>query len=213
MREPTRKGGRPRVVDREAVAKAVVEHGFVELSVSAIAQRLGVNQATLYRHIGGQDDLVDTGVTLLIRQAAWPAGGAHWRDLLEGAAWTVWGILRDNPGLMMAAGRRLLANDELILAFNRLCLDLIKQGLSPDKATLAVDFVLDLACNTVLSRDFMLAGALEGDREPPRAWTGNFDPRVLEVITRAAGPGHEEWFAGKLTIALDGIERMFADVR
>ncbi|MBB5079362.1 TetR/AcrR family transcriptional regulator [Nonomuraea endophytica] len=213
MREPTRKGGRPRVVDREAVARAVVEHGFVELSVSAIARRLGVNQATLYRHIGGQDDLVDTGVTLLIKQAAWPAGGAPWRELLEGAAWTVWGILRDNPGLMMAAGRRLLANDELIAAFNRLCLDLIGQGLPPDKATLAVDFVLDLACNTVLSRDLMLAGAMGGDREPPPAWTGNFDPRVLEVITRAAGPGHEEWFAGKLRIALDGIERMFVDMR
>ncbi|MFI6291539.1 TetR/AcrR family transcriptional regulator [Nonomuraea sp. NPDC050790] len=212
MTEPTRKGGRPRAIDREAVARAVVEHGFAELSVSAIARRLGVNQATLYRHVGGHDDLVDAGVSLLISRAPWPAGGGHWRDLLEQAAWTVWGILRDNPGLMLAAGRRLLANHELMAVFNRLCLDLVEQGRPPYQATLAVDFVVDLAANTVLAQDFMLSGAMEGGHEPPSAWTGAFDPRVLEIVTRAAGPGQEEWFAAKLAIALDGIGRMFADM-
>ncbi|WP_157245321.1 TetR/AcrR family transcriptional regulator [Nonomuraea typhae] len=201
-----KRGGRPRVIDPEAVARAVVEHGFTGLSVAAVAQRLGVNQASLYRHIGGLDDLIDTGVSLLIRTADWPAGGTGWRDHLERAAWTVWRILTDHPGLILAAGRRLLANDELIIAFNRLCLELMGYGFAPAKATLAVDFVLDLACTTVLSRDFMLAGALGEDRAAPRAWAEHFDPRVREIITTASGDGHEEWFAGKLALALDGIE-------
>lgn len=201
-------GGRPRVIDRDAVAREVVAHGFAGLSVAAVAGRLGVNQASLYRHVGGVDDLIDVGLSWLIRQTAWPAEGENWREVLEGTAWTVWGILRDNPGLTLAAGNRLFVNDELMVAFNELCLALTRHGFSIGEATLAADFVLDLTFDSMLTHDFLVAGTLGSDpgREPPRAWTANLDPRVLEIITDAAGDGHERWFAGKLGLALDGIE-------
>jgi AcrR family transcriptional regulator len=49
--------GRPARISREAIVAAGVEVGLPELTVRAVAERLGVTAAAIYRHVGSRQEL------------------------------------------------------------------------------------------------------------------------------------------------------------
>ena len=50
--------GRPARISREAIAEAANEIGLADLTLRAVADRLGVSIASLYHHVDGKDDLL-----------------------------------------------------------------------------------------------------------------------------------------------------------
>ncbi len=103
------------------------EVGLANLTMGALAERLGVRTPSLYKHVGGQDDLNRRIAVLAMSQAADAVGGAvqgyAGRDALAAAARAFRAFVLEHPGRYAAtigqepsgpddplavAGRRLL---------------------------------------------------------------------------------------------------------
>ncbi|MEV5496766.1 TetR/AcrR family transcriptional regulator C-terminal domain-containing protein [Nonomuraea fuscirosea] len=87
---------------RQRVVRAAVEladaDGLAELTMRALADRLGVATMSLYRHVGGKDDLVVLMVDAGIAEFALPGGQpADWRSGLETIARLQWAAYRAHP--------------------------------------------------------------------------------------------------------------------
>src|SRR3954452_16282727 len=87
--QPPRRVGRPPRIDREAIAKAAHEVGLGNLTLKAVAERLGVSVAGLYHHIDGRDDLVRLATEYTVMRVKVPEDrGQHWAVwLLEWATY------------------------------------------------------------------------------------------------------------------------------
>ncbi len=192
--------GRPRALDRARVAEAVLAVGLPGLSAPDVARRLGVSTATLYRFVPGRDAMVDLALGHLLRSTDWPRPDDGWRAYLEQVTWTVWRLARDHPGLAEVSPTVVLANADLMGLYNRVSLDLVDLGFPPAEAAVAVDFVLDLAIDSVKSREALGSeGGAEG------TWDRELDPVFLPVMREALHADPAVWFERKLRIALDGI--------
>ncbi|PRX63249.1 TetR family transcriptional regulator [Nonomuraea fuscirosea] len=87
---------------RQRVVRAAVEladaDGLAELTMRALADRLGVATMSLYRHVGGKDDLVVLMVDAGIAEFALPGGQPDdWRTGLETIARLQWAAYRAHP--------------------------------------------------------------------------------------------------------------------
>ncbi|MEQ4714824.1 TetR/AcrR family transcriptional regulator C-terminal domain-containing protein [Nonomuraea sp. B19D2] len=87
---------------RERIVRAAIEiadaEGLPELTMRGVADRLGMATMSLYRHIGGKDDLVLLMVDAVIDAYPLPAeppGG--WRARLETTARLQWAAYRAHP--------------------------------------------------------------------------------------------------------------------
>lgn len=75
--------GRPRSIDQEKILAAAAQMRAAELSMPALADRMGVSVQALYRHVSGRDEVLQ----LLNRQALAtmevpPLDRRHWSDWL-----------------------------------------------------------------------------------------------------------------------------------
>ncbi|NMO00291.1 TetR/AcrR family transcriptional regulator [Gordonia sp. TBRC 11910] len=98
----TSKRGRPRLTDRrrsgatpeeeilDAAAELFAANGFARTSTRAIAEAVGVRQASLYHHFATKDDILDS---LLVRTVDTPLRLAHWLSASEHpAAQRLWAM-------------------------------------------------------------------------------------------------------------------------
>jgi AcrR family transcriptional regulator len=76
------KVGRPARISREAIAEAANDIGLSDLTLRAVAERLGVSIASLYHHVEGKDDLLRLAAEYSASRTRVP------RD--EGQHWAVW---------------------------------------------------------------------------------------------------------------------------
>jgi len=102
-----------KVID-EAAAIADSE-GLDAVTLTLVAERLGVRQPALYRHVDGYDDLIRSlglrGRELLADRLSTAAQGVAGPDVVRalGDAWR--GVVRDAPGLYAATDRFPCAGD------------------------------------------------------------------------------------------------------
>ncbi len=86
----------------EAGAALADEIGFAQLSMSLVAERLGVRTPSLYKHVDGLADLTRRicilAVTELGEAVRDAAQGRARRDALEGAAHALRGYVKQHPG-------------------------------------------------------------------------------------------------------------------
>ena len=88
-----RRPGRPPTIDAAAIGGAVVTVGFREVTFASVADRLGVGQATVYRHAANRDELVRLGLEEAVSGFAWPdltgpsgdsyLGDGRWRPAIR----------------------------------------------------------------------------------------------------------------------------------
>ena len=71
MAEGARRGRPPRLT-RETVARAVLEVGFPQLTFTAVRERLGVGESTLFRYAPDRDELVRLGLGLAMESVEMP---------------------------------------------------------------------------------------------------------------------------------------------
>lgn len=109
----------------EAAAVLVDEIGVAQLSMSILAQRLGVKAPSLYKHVGGLPDLTRRVAVLAttelgdaLRDAMQGRAG---RDALEAAAYAVRRYVKHHPGRYAATVgiRPIDVDDPLAVALER----------------------------------------------------------------------------------------------
>ncbi|MCY9784356.1 TetR/AcrR family transcriptional regulator [Nocardiopsis sp. EMB25] len=218
----TRGPGRPSSLDEEAIAEAVLDVGFPDLTFAAVARRLGVGQATLYRHAANRDELVRLGLDLAIRRCEWPGLDGPWRPMLERWAVASWRAWERYPGAVVEVTRGVVPPSIVLLA-DRVGAALMSHGFTARDAVLAVDLVFDLAADNrrgVEALDASVRGApatrrrLETDwlrtPEPERTDTDDARRALREEMVRAIRAEPIEWFRGKLRVVLSGIESELA---
>ncbi|MEV0383326.1 TetR/AcrR family transcriptional regulator C-terminal domain-containing protein [Nonomuraea sp. NPDC050643] len=89
---------------RERIVRTAIEiadaEGLPELTMRGIASRLGVATMSLYRRVGGKDDLVMLMVDAVFARFPLPAGPPPgWRARLEASARVQWAAYRAHPWL------------------------------------------------------------------------------------------------------------------
>lgn len=217
-RQPKRRPGRPPAIGPDDIAEAVLAVGFQELAFAAVAERLNVGQATLYRHAANRDALVRLGLDLAVRRTQWPDLDGTWRELLERWSLASWHAWAAHPGAVAEATRGLIPASVVELS-DRVGVALVERGFTPRNAVLAVDLVFDLAADSRRGVE-ALAETLESQSAPVRQaieleWAhrhgaGDVAAQLRGEMVRAIREDPVAWFHGKLRIVLAGIGQELA---
>ncbi|MEV0679013.1 TetR family transcriptional regulator [Actinosynnema sp. NPDC050436] len=220
-----RRLGRPPQVTREAIAAAVLDVGFHDLTFTAVADRLGIGQATLFRHVPNRDDLVRLGLDLAVRRYPWPSLDGTWREVLERYALAAWRAWETHPGAVVEATRGVLPPSVVALS-DEVGAVLLRAGFRPDAAVRAFDLVFDLAADSRRGVELLALPAGRGTADQrgllDRMWAGGAaavgpgtatdDERraVRAAMSAAIRADPVEWFLGKLRVVLAGVEAELA---
>ncbi|MFJ4768017.1 TetR family transcriptional regulator [Streptomyces uncialis] len=205
-----RPGRRP-LVDRDAVLAAVVEQGFGTVTVSSVAQRLGIRPSTLYRYFANRDEMVAAAVDTCFARVPQQADGHGWRARLASGAWGLWGVYAAHPGLAEAVVVQPTSPPALAIRMDRMAVRLLESGFQPIDAVLAVDVIGELALDTFLLGRIATGpradgtGALTARRGRIEAATPLLDPRLRGPIEHAVVCSPRAWFGRKLDLVLDGL--------
>ncbi|GAA3645019.1 GntR family transcriptional regulator [Nonomuraea antimicrobica] len=197
---------------RERVVRAAIEiadtEGLPELTMRAVAGRLGVATMSLYRHVGGKDDLVMMMVEAVIEKFALPAEPPEgWRARLEVSARVQWAGYRAHPWMAGVTSLTrplpspaLLRHTEWVMAALRdTALDAVAKM---HVHTLLYSYVQGIAANLELERRARAATGLTADE-----WMSRQEEH-LGWITRSGRYGA---FAG-VVAELDGDFDLDLDV-
>ncbi len=100
-----RRRGRPPRINRERIVEAAFELGIENLTMAAVAERLGVSHQSLYGWVRDRDELVDLVSDQLIAGLRLPtaAGPNDWRTTLRCLADGLRSIAVRNPGFSAAS--------------------------------------------------------------------------------------------------------------
>ena len=181
--------GRPPLISRDRIADAAFEVGLSDLTMRAVADRLGVTTTALYHHISGRDELVQLVAERSARRLVAPVDeDQHWaRWLLQWAVHTRTAFVGD-PALLdqfldgVISPESVLHNVEAILDL------LVRQGFSPVDALRAFELVSTCALGSALGdvRDRRSVESGRGSRSDTlRALTAD-DPSDLPLLRTTA---------------------------
>jgi AcrR family transcriptional regulator len=115
--------GRPPRIDREAIAQAVIDLGFEDVTVKRVAAHLDVSVPGLYHYVNGKDDLIRLAAEHRLATHTLPtSNGQDWATWLREWGWHIYRSMSDRPELI-----------ELYLS----------DGLDPDRTTSTVAIALE----------------------------------------------------------------------
>jgi AcrR family transcriptional regulator len=178
-------GGRPRQIDEAAIVHAGRELGMAELSMNAVASRLGVTSTALYRHVEGRWGLERLVGESLLEELRLPDDPAL--DLVPHLVAFGTGLRAftlEHPGLAAylqtlfprgEGGRRVLAEE--IEALTR-------RGYAPDAALVVCSGIAAIAIGYAAAADVQRSRGEELGAQEQAAWAGVHDDARLD-------PAHE----------------------
>ncbi len=184
-----------------AAGEFVDQHGPEELTLTKVAEQLGVTQPALYRHLGGLSDLwralgVSTR-TMLADALAEASVGLSGPDALRAVAEEWRAFSKRHPGRYRSTDRHAVAGDASLEDAARRTIEVIAKslqgfGLSPD-ATLVAAGTLRAALHGFASFEV-------GDGHPdPAAVDANFNHLVDHLCLAFSSPQLEQPLAKELT--------------
>lgn len=102
---PAARGGRPALISRERILDAARQIPARELTMPAVALRLGVSAPALYRHFDSRDALLAAlGAELSAEFKLIPANPQRWREWLMDTTLALYDFLADNPVILAVSG-------------------------------------------------------------------------------------------------------------
>jgi AcrR family transcriptional regulator len=90
--------GRPPRIGREQVVAAAVELGVDALTMTAVAERLGVSHQALYRWVRDRDELIALVADVYVQRLVLPPPSTDWRGWLRTFAIELYEKLSELPG-------------------------------------------------------------------------------------------------------------------
>ncbi len=130
-----RKVGRPARLDREMIARAASEVGLDQVTMKAVADRLGVSVPGLYHHVQGRDDLMALAAEYSAARIAIPVDhGQHWTEwLLEWARYSHDAFVAE-PELLNQYLRGAISVDRMVVHLDAVIGVLDRHGFTPVEA-------------------------------------------------------------------------------
>ncbi|MFI6899705.1 TetR/AcrR family transcriptional regulator C-terminal domain-containing protein [Nonomuraea sp. NPDC050394] len=197
----------------EAIADTALrlldEHGIEAMTMRRLAEDLGCNQSSLYRHVRSRDELTIIVADRAIRLGLQPPPpGLDWRSEAEWLAREFRAFLLGHPSvaLLLRGTERLGPNSlqGVEFAVDRF----IGAGLSPRRAAAAAGALATLIIGSV-QFNLYLDATDPGERQARQTLYERLDPqthpRMVRHATDIAGVGSEEEFEFGLRMFLDGI--------
>lgn len=205
VRETPRRG-RKAILTREMIADAALAIGFDNITMTNVADRLGVSHAALYTHVRDRADLVVAAVDRLAAGIDWPPPDPDWDAYLRAEAAAIYRAMFDHPGLTAALDEA----DDVPEVFKQHLAEvhahLVSLGFDPTDAFLAIDLVADLAGDSAQRSAQLVRRGDEARRELGEAWSKGYDEDLRILMADALVADPMQWFDAKLNIVMAGIE-------
>ncbi len=100
--ESSRPLGRPSRITRGAIIEAALEIGLDDVTMTSVADRLGVSIAALYRHVRNRSELLRLVADAHLRDSMTPKDvGQHWAGLARAYAEMLFDSFAGQPGLIL----------------------------------------------------------------------------------------------------------------
>jgi AcrR family transcriptional regulator len=131
-----RRRGRPPRISRDDIVDAACELGIEDLTMAAVAERLGVTHQSLYGWVQDRDELIDLVSDRLIRrlEIQSPSDPADWRDSLRSYANGLRRLAEEMPGFAAAGLGRFRVTEGFVKLNHAFVLMLIDVGFEPPMA-------------------------------------------------------------------------------
>jgi AcrR family transcriptional regulator len=216
-REATLTGSRSDL-DRDLIVEAALEivdaEGVEGLSMRRLARRLGTAPMSLYRHVGGKNELV--GLVVAALASRMPAGDPSlaWDEALAEIFTGIHELLHDHPGIAAYLSDEVVITSETLRTAESALDALHRAGLAGDEAARAFTALWTFTVGSVLVEQSLsspspdLAVAEQRRREISRAvgaLAHQRFPRLTDAAPHWAGADSEAVFAASLGLLIDGI--------
>ncbi|MEQ3550300.1 TetR/AcrR family transcriptional regulator [Pseudonocardia nematodicida] len=196
-----RPGPKPRLT-RDEIVEAAVAVGVDRLSVAAVADRLGVAPGTLYRYVGGLDEIATAAVALVLARTPLSRVDGGWRAFLEAEAALSFDTLLRHAALVRDLDSDLgaVAADRM----QRIIAVLRAAGFGLGAATRVADAVLDIVADGVHQTHWVNDGhgELTG---PARTYLATLE-EPLRGSVAAIMNAPRAHVLDKVALVLDGVE-------
>jgi AcrR family transcriptional regulator len=165
MRPERKRVGRPARIDRVAIADAVLELGFDDVTMKRVADHLGVSVPGLYHYVKGREDLLRLAAEQALSRVRLPEDrGQHWAAWLREWARYTRNVLAAQPELVNQFANGGLDDDRLIEVIGRTLDVLHRDGFEPRAALEAWEAVSTMALGAAI--DDIRERAAEHDGRP-----------------------------------------------
>lgn len=217
----TPRRGRPPLTSREAILDAVLAIGLDRATTSAVAERLGVDQSTLYRHIANREEMLDAAVEVAAARVSWPEPGEDWEEYLRDCAQAMWAVFSTTPGIVQRL-RSMTSMPEAFVVHGHAAVGYLARRLSLSlrEAVLIIDTIGDMTADSYATIELLDRQVLQGRtgrdlalERMERAGVIASDPITtddyLDVLRGAMGePGvPSTWWMDKVDLVIDGVKQ------
>jgi AcrR family transcriptional regulator len=215
---PRRRPGRPARLNRDQVLRAALEiadqDGLDAVTMQRVANAIGAEPMSLYRHVRNKDDLLDGLVDLVFAEIDVPSPAQGWRAAMRRRATSARQVLRRHRwavGLMESRshpGPATLAHHDAVLGI------LLGAGFSPEAATRAYNLVDSYVYGFSLQEQSLPIAdpddLVEIAPEMLAQYEAGAYPNLATVATAlvASGFRYADEFEPGLDLILDGLERL-----
>ncbi len=207
-----RRVGRPPKIDRDSIARAVIEIGFDQVTTRLVAEHLGVSAAGLYYYVRGRDDLLLLASEYSIASQARPEDlGQHWADWLR--EWARYTRSTMDEYRLIEHYICGLINIEFMLKIAASNLDVLaRRGFDPETALSVWGSVVNLAIGSAV--ESVRASAVtraasdgeSGEQRDGRRGAPTVDRQMLrETAALETDAERDAGFEERLTILLIGL--------
>lgn len=218
--ESRRRGrGRPARLSREQIAGAALEVGLDKATVTALAEHLGVDHSSLYRHVRNRDAIVVLAAEMAISELDWRSPtSADWRVELIKLTDAIWELYQRHPGLAEAFRGMEIMPQSGIRAFAEAVSRLQAHGFLLENAVLAIDTLVDLVGDCFLGWHALgQTDRQQGTRMEAMVAQWRREACALPdhaeqiggMITVMQG-GARPWWERKRDLVLDGLQQRYA---
>lgn len=211
---PSRPVGRPARIDRDAIARAVIEIGYEDATMKRVAEHLGVSVPGLYYYVRGRDDLLRLAASYSLARVPMPVDeGQHWaRWLREWARYNRSAMAE--PELLDVYLHGGVDADRMVDVIGNTLDVLCREGFTPEQALVAWDAVASVALGSAVAdlREQSLT-------EAGRSWFARVhavlaqrapdEQPTLRALTAMDHPSRDEAFEERVTTMLIGIATRF----
>lgn len=197
---------RRRRLSRAVIGRAVIEVGFDNATLVAVAEHLGCNHATLYGHVKNRDDMVLAGVELVLEELDDTPISGTWREAVRGEAMRIWRLLIAYPGLPEAIGMAPEPSDQVTQRYAALGAYLLELGFEPRAAVLSAQTAYHAAADSS-ERE---RKAFQTTDDQLDSWVAQLDPALQEAMGEYYSSDPEARFVEEIEMLLDGIEARYS---
>ncbi len=184
---------------------AALEIGFGDLSMHAVARRLGVTTAALYRHVDSIDQLVARCVDAFTDRIEPPPPGLGWRQHMEALASSFRAAYRSRPGAASRAFQVGPSSPAAMRLVENTLEVLVAAGFDHRLAWRTASAVIDLATTWAIKAE-AAASRSPGSTVFDPVTAEDF-PTTTAVMAAVLPPDLDRAFAENLALLLDGVEQ------